>query len=223
MAIRKIIEIDKDKCDACGLCIPSCAEHALYIENNELKIREDRLCDGLGACLGNCPKDALKIIEREAEDFDHKAVEDYIAKNVKVSSCASLTAMKDTNENFNWPVKVALVNPSVSFLNSAKLTIVADCAAIASKNIKEDYIKDRIPLLACPKLENKEALFNKFSEILQFANIKDIEVIRMEVPCCSLPEIVKKAIEKNNSSIENFDIHIVNRNGEKHKALLNTL
>ncbi len=221
MAIRKIIEIDKEKCDACGICIPSCAEHALYIENNELKIREDKLCDGLGACLGNCPKDALKIIEREAEDFDHNAVEEFIAKNVNKNSCASLNPMQASNSSYKWPVKVALVNPEIDFLQSQPLAIIADCAAVACSNIRNDYIKDNVVLLACPKLENKEALVNKFADIFSKAKTKEISIVRMEVPCCMLPELINKAIEKNNVDNPKLDIHIIKRDGSKQEAFLN--
>ncbi len=237
MAIRKIIEIDKEKCDACGACIPSCAENALFIENNELKIIEDRLCDGLGACLNACPKDALKLIEREAADYDHAEVE---RRNACLSSqeiapkkgCPSLqevspkqdmlqtytensAKLEEGKGNTNWPVKLALVSPKVAFIKEAKLCIASDCSAFACMSYHKRYTNDRVSLIACPRLENKDAMVEKLVEILHASNTKDISIIRMEVPCCVLVELVDKAIKQSGLEGIKVQVHIVTRDGKE--------
>ncbi len=244
MALRKIIEIDKEKCDACGICIPSCAEQALIIEDNELKIIEDKLCDGLGACLNSCPKDALKIIEREADAYDHAAVEALIEaklRNTAVpASCQSLQEINLKQENIkeavqsispqlnaqietslpsaleNWPVKLSLVSSKVSFLNTEKLTIVADCAAFACASFHKRYTKGAPILILCPRLENKEALVEKMAEIFRLHSFKQLDIIRMEVPCCVIPDLILKAYKL--AEIEEkptFNLKVITRKGQE--------
>ncbi len=246
MAIRKIIEIDKDKCDACGVCIPSCAENALFIEDNELKIIEDRLCDGLGACLNACPKDALKLIEREADDYDHaeverrnacKSLEEISIKqennqnvitemNQKIMPQFQTLQHESKNEgkgNVNWPVKLSLVSPKVSFLKDANLCIAADCSAFACMNYHKRYTNNRVSLIACPRLENKEAMVEKLVEIILASNTKDISIIRMEVPCCVLVELVDKAIKQSGKEDIKVQVHIVTRDGKEQMPKLFSL
>ncbi len=236
MAIRKIIEIDKEKCDACGVCIPNCAEQALIIENNELKIIEDKLCDGLGACLNACPKNALKIIEREADEYDHNAVEQRIQANTLPSKgCLSLQEMNLKQEKTNsvqngvdtstqslpsalenWPVKLSLVSSKNSFLQCDKIRIVADCAAFACASFHKRYTKGAPLLILCPRLENKEQLVEKMAEIFRLHSYKQLDIIRMEVPCCVIPELVLKAYEL--AQIEEkpkFDLKVITRKGQE--------
>lgn len=211
MAIRKIIEIDKEKCTACGECIPSCAEHALFIEDNELKIREDKLCDGLGACLNHCPHDALKIIEREADAFDEKAVENFV-------QCSSVKEEKNTSSQYahNWPVKLALVSSKVSFLESDRICIAADCAAFACASFHKRYMQNCPILISCPRLEDKEKIVEKFVELFQNKKTMEIDIVRMEVPCCVLPDLIQKAINKIGFSEKpKINLHILTRNGQE--------
>ncbi len=223
MAIRKIIEIDKAKCNACGECIPSCAEHALFIEDNELKIREDKLCDGLGACLNACPKDALKIIEREADEFDHEAVAEFERCNSLKPQTFEAVKTESTQATAlqNWPVKLSLVSSKVGFLKNATLSIAADCSAFACSNFHKRYTKDNVMLVGCPRLEDKAQMVDKMAEIFRNAETKQINVLRMEVPCCVIPELVQKAIEKN-ADIEqpNVQVKIMKSNGMELMARL---
>ncbi len=200
MNVRKIIEIDKKKCNACGECIPSCAEHALFIEDNELKIREDKLCDGLGACLNACPKDALKIIEREAEEFDHSAVEAFEKQIADTKQMQKKTIKINSQHLQNWPVKLSLISSKNEILHNAHLLIAADCSAFACANFHKRYTENKAVLICCPRLENKESLVEKMAEIFREANCTKLDVVRMEVPCCVIPELIKKALEKNCST-----------------------
>ncbi len=237
MALRKIIEIDKEKCDACGVCIPNCAEQALIIENNELKIIEDKLCDGLGACLNACPKNALKIIEREADAYDHNAVEERLKTNTCASSaCESVKEINLKQESIqaaahllstnteaslpsaleNWPVKLSLVSSKNSFLSVEKIRIVADCAAFACASFHKRYTKGAPLLITCPRLENKEQVVEKMAEIFRLHSYKQVDIIRMEVPCCVIPELVLKAYDL--AQIEDkpkFELKVITRKGQE--------
>jgi ferredoxin len=223
---RKIIEIDKDKCDGCGQCINSCAESALELIDGKATLVADKYCDGLGACLGECPTGALKVIEREAEDFDEEAVEHLIqSKSEKAAepmACGCPSAHIQTFEResacqaanrpvsqsggesalTNWPVQIRLVPPTAPFLKNADLLVAADCTPIAYPDFHQDFIEGRVVLLGCPKFDDAPAYADKFGQIFSNASIRSVLVVVMEVPCCSgLPMIVKKGMELAGKSI----------------------
>ncbi|MDY6861358.1 MAG: 4Fe-4S binding protein [Thermodesulfobacteriota bacterium] len=238
---RNIIEIDDEKCDGCGLCVPACAEGAIIIENGKAKVVEEKYCDGLGACIGECPNDALKIIEREAEEFDEEAVEKYLqAKDQvqqpeeaampcgcpsnQIQSFESTTPHQDKNGEIrrerslyslsHWPVKIRLVPPKASFLKDAHLLIAADCTPFAYPDFHQDFIKGKVVLAGCPKFDEVEDYIQKFADIFKISGIKGITVVVMEVPCCQgLPMMVRKGMERagKNIPIENV---IVSARGE---------
>ena len=224
MVIRNIIKIDKEKCNGCGLCIPSCAEGAIEIIDGKAKLVKDMYCDGLGACLGNCPQDALTIIQREAEDFDEKAAEEYVKrkqiaikdteKNLKPNSCPSIKPIHFNIDNESsikinnnvsrlstWPIQLKLVPPHASFLKG-DLLIAADCVPFAYPNFHEEMLKDKILLVGCPKLDDLKLYKNKLTEIFRTANISSITIVNMEVPCCfGLNHIVQEAITNSEKNI----------------------
>lgn len=232
--LRKIIEIDEEKCDGCGQCVPSCAEGAIQIVDGKARVVEDRFCDGLGACLGECPNDALRIIEREADDFDEEAVEKYLSekKNDKneepTLSCgcpstkiqsfvlpeSGFVAIKPAAGELvsslsHWPVKIRLVPANASFLKGADLLVLADCVPAAMPDLHRNFLKGRALLMGCPKFDDVQEYINKFTEIFNIADIKSILVITMEVPCCSgLPMIVKKGMEASGRKISVEEIVI---------------
>lgn len=217
---RKIIEIDEELCDGCGQCVPSCAEGALQIADGKARLVAEIYCDGLGACLGNCPTGALKITEREAEDFDEAAVEEYL-KNQDLNNpqeenmcCPSSAAgslnvingCKEANEPViseggvsglsHWPVQIRLVPPNAPFLKNADLLILADCAAVAYPGLHGELLKDRVVMMGCPKFDNAQEYIKKFSGIFRASDIRSITVAVMEVPCCQgLPVIVQRGME----------------------------
>jgi NAD-dependent dihydropyrimidine dehydrogenase PreA subunit len=229
--MRKIIEIDDEKCDGCGLCVPACAEGSLEVVDGKVRVVSDNLCDGLGACLGECPNDALKIVEREAEEFDEEAVEKYLAEketnnkeklpdriigggcpSAQVMQFSPPVAPEDDRDQpgegpqrsalTHWPIQIHLVPPTAPFLKGADLLVLADCVPVAFPTVHRDFLKDKAVMMGCPKLDDAQKYIDKFAQVFRVAGIKSITTVVMEVPCCSgLPMIVKKGLEISGADI----------------------
>lgn len=226
---RKIIQIDQEKCDGCGQCVPSCAEGALQIVDGKARLMAEKYCDGLGACLGECPNDALGVIEREAEDFDEKAVEEHMKSlsahkspelqpmacgcpSAQIQSFSPAKSCQEANQPgsgvsahsalSHWPVQIRLVPPTAPFLKGADLLVAADCTPVAYPNFHRDFLDGKVVMVGCPKFDEAQAYIQKFADIFTMAGIKSIEVVTMEVPCCQgLPLIVKKGLELSGKRI----------------------
>jgi Fe-S-cluster-containing hydrogenase component 2 len=230
--IRKIIEIDEQRCDGCGNCVPACAEGALAIIDGKAKVIKDAFCDGIGACIGDCPNDALSIIEREAEEFDEEAVEAHLSKKkLDINSCPSarMEIFKQSEAHKNpetvfkgieasesglshWPVQIMLVPSNAPFLNGAELLVVADCVPLAYPTFHRDFLKGRAVMMGCPKFDDLKAYVDKFTKICNHSGIKRIISLVMEVPCCStLPIIVRKGLEASGQNIPMEEIVISTR------------
>lgn len=217
MVNRKIIEIDEALCNGCGQCAIACAEGAIEIKKGKAKVISESFCDGLGACLGECPTGALRIVERKAEEFDPKAVEEHLAnrntEEIKLACPSSLSRKisvprpigqgeRQTAQLSNWPIQLRLAHPGAPYFKDAHLLLAADCSAFANANIHADFIRGRIAIIACPKLDEVQASVEKLAEILSLNEIKDITVVRMEVPCCAgLNMIVRKALERSKKDV----------------------
>ena len=227
--LRKIVTINEEKCDGCGLCTEACAEGAIRIINGKAKLIADKYCDGLGACLGECPQGAIDITEREAEAFDETAVEAHlhraapsIAEDLKPLACGCPSAHIETfskipsqgmaekpvlgessqSELTHWPVQIRLVPPTAPFLEGADLLVAADCTPVTYERFHQDFLKGRIVLMGCPKFDDQEAYIDKFAQIFQKADVKGITVLVMEVPCCQgLPAILQRAMERAGKEI----------------------
>ena len=238
---RKIIQIDEEKCNGCGLCVPSCAEGAIQIKNGKARLVAEKYCDGLGACLGECPQGALKVIEREAEDFDEKAVEVHLhdqkprkpaedfppaggCPSAPLQTFGPLSPCQEANQPqtyeggpsalTHWPVQIRLVPPSAPFLKGADLLVAADCTPIAYPNFHRDFLNGKVVMVGCPKFDDAQDYVRKFAEIFKVARIKTVEVVTMEVPCCQgLPLIVKKGLELAGKKIPMHQI-IISTRGE---------
>jgi len=222
MTLRRIIEIDEDKCDGCGQCLIACAEGALELVDGKARLVGDVYCDGLGACLGECPQGALTIIEREGEDFDQAAVEARLKSQVASEAdqaqgqpalacgCpSSATAVFETAEPGpdsqaagsslgHWPIKLQLLGPGALFLKRADLILMADCAAAAFPDLHAKLLPGRAVAMGCPKLDDLEAHIQRLAEIIKEADLKSLTVLYMEVPCCrgfvfAAQEAVKRA------------------------------
>ncbi len=229
--IRKIIEIDQEKCDGCGNCVPACAEGAIQIVDGKAKVIGDRYCDGLGACIGDCPNGALYIVERQAEDFDEKAVEQMLSQKAlfkkSVMGCPSAGVQIFSNhapgkektvqgpgksELGHWPVQIRLIPEGALFLNDADLLIAADCVPVACPDFHRDLLKGRAVMIGCPKFDPKDETVNKLAGIFKTCSLKSITVAIMDVPCCSaLPIMVNKALEKSGTDMTVNQI-VVKRN-----------
>lgn len=195
---RKIIHIDEEKCNGCGLCIPNCVEGALSIVDGKARLVSDIYCDGLGACLGHCPEDAISIIEREAVDFDEKKAMEHAGHAVQMENIHTTPAHTPVKSQLKqWPVQMHLLNPGSKFLEGADLLLAADCTAYAIGDFHQRYLADKVLAIACPKLDsNKEIYLQKLIAMIDQSGIKSITVLIMEVPCCrGLLALAKAALE----------------------------
>jgi ferredoxin len=212
--LRKIVRIDEEKCNGCGLCIGGCHEGALKLIDGKAKLVSDSYCDGLGACLPDCPTGAITIMEREAEGFDEAAVENHLAGQGKAfhtppaggcpgsmartinrqAANISCAVSSQASELRQWPCQLQLVPVNAPYFEQAHLLIAADCAAYACADIHARFMRNKITLIGCPKLDGTNYA-EKLAEILKSHEIKSITVVRMEVPCCGgLVNAVKEAI-----------------------------
>lgn len=219
---RKIVEIDQEKCNGCGLCVDACHEGAIEIRDGKAVLISDEYCDGLGNCLPECPTGAIKIIEREAAEYNHDLVMKRMAEieqkkmlhSHNMGGCPGQRAMmferpsqnKKTTENGEaerkafselnqWPVQLNLINPYAPYLDGADLLIAADCCAYAYGNFHKDFISGKITVIGCPKLDDNDYYIEKLTEIFSRNDIKSVTVTRMEVPCCGgIVHAVKSAM-----------------------------
>ena len=222
---RKIIEIDEEKCDGCGNCVPSCAEGAIQILGGKAKVIGDKYCDGLGACLGDCPRGALKLVERPADEYDEQAVQarlyaqDSVAAIPKPKGCPSqqvttfpMAPVPEMGVPMaggighsalgNWPVQLRLIPATAPFLKDATLLITADCVPVAAPSFHSDYLKGKVVMIGCPKFDDADFYVDKLTEIFTRNNIQGITMMVMDVPCCSnMKWIVERAMEKSGESI----------------------
>jgi Pyruvate/2-oxoacid:ferredoxin oxidoreductase delta subunit len=226
MAKRQVIHIDQEKCDGCGMCVPSCAEGAIQIVDGKAMLLADKFCDGLGACLGACPQGALTIEERDAEEFVGPAPgAEALASHP--AAPASAPAPAPASEVFvcpgsrmqqfqrrevapqaaasalgHWPIKLRLVTPKAPFLQGARLLVAADCAPFAAGDFHARYLEGRALVCGCPKFEDQEANVEKLTAILRENDIQEITIVNMEVPCCfGLVQVVRQALEAAGKSL----------------------
>lgn len=221
--LRKIVRIDEEKCNGCGVCIGGCHEGALKLVDGKAKLVADSYCDGLGACLPDCPTGAITIMEREAEGFDESAVQGHLTGQSKtiptppalVGCPGSMAQMikrqaKDDShyavssqqsELRQWPCQLQLVSVNAPYFEQAHVLIAADCAAYACADMHAKFMRNKITLIGCPKLDESNYA-EKLAEILKLHEIKSITIVRMEVPCCGgLVNAVKEAIIKSGKLI----------------------
>lgn len=182
--IRKIVNIDAEKCNGCGACAAACHEGAIVMINGKARLIKDDYCDGLGDCLPACPADAITIIEREAAAYDHEAVMNRLeAMKDPTLRVAIEKAELAQSQLRQWPVQIKLVPIRAPFFNGCKLLIAADCTAYAYGNFHQDFIADHVTLIGCPKLDATNYA-EKLAEIFRQNDIREITVTRMTVPCC---------------------------------------
>lgn len=198
--IRKIITIDTDKCNGCGLCATACHESAIAIVNGKAKLIRDDYCDGLGNCLPACPTDAISFEEREALAYDDAAVKEN-QRRQKAAVCLAPAAPASSSQLNQWPVQIKLVAPNAPFFADSDLLVAADCTAFAYGNFHNDFIKNHSIVIGCPKLDMID-YSEKLTEILRLNTINSITVTRMIVPCCGgIEYAVKEAIKSSGKDI----------------------
>jgi ferredoxin len=225
MAKRQVIKIDQEKCDGCGMCVPSCAEGAIQIVDGKAQLLADKFCDGLGACLGECPQGALTIETRDADEFVGPAPgvshpdtpppapeptgEVFVCPSSRMMQFERDTAAKgekvpgtETSALSHWPVKLRLVTPKAPFLKDASLLVAADCGPFAAGDFHSRYLEGKAVVCGCPKFDDVPEHVAKLTAILQENDIKEISIVNMEVPCCSgLVQIVRQALEASGKKL----------------------
>lgn len=188
--IRKIIKIDRKACNGCGLCVNACHEGAIELVDGKAVLTKENHCDGLGDCLPACPTGAITFEEREAKAYDEAAV--IAAKEKKAVPCACDSEVP--SQLRQWPVQLKLVPVTASWFDGADVLIAADCTAYAYGSFHQDFIRNRVTLVGCPKLDSQD-YSEKLTAIFSGNAIKSITLTRMLVPCCGGLELaVKKAI-----------------------------
>ena len=181
--IRRVIEIDREKCNGCGLCARACHESAIGMVNGKAQLLRDDYCDGLGDCLPACPTGAISFVEREAADYDEAAV------------------FRNKRSKQQWPVQIKLTGVNAPYFEDADLLIAADCTAYAYARFQEEFRNGKVVLIGCPKLDAVDYT-GKLAEIIEKNSIRSITVVRMEVPCCGgMERAVKKALERSGKTL----------------------
>ncbi|MBD5533030.1 MAG: ferredoxin [Lachnospiraceae bacterium] len=197
--IRKIIKIDECKCNGCGSCAAACHEGAIEIIDGKARLTREDYCDGLGDCLPKCPTDAITFEEREAPAYNEAAV--LAAKETKRKGNAPSHTSAGISRLGQWPCQIKLAPVNAPYFNGVGLLIAADCTAYAYANIHEDFMKGKVTLIGCPKLDSVD-YSEKLTEIMRSNDIKSVTILRMEVPCCGgLEMAAKKALQESGKNI----------------------
>ena len=213
---RKIITIDEEKCDGCGLCVPACEEGALGIVDGKARLLKDSYCDGLGNCLGDCPRGAITIEEREADPFDEEAVRAHLSDepasgggcpgmaNLSFPGKPRETGLKSevASRLEQWPVQLHLVDPGAPWWNGADILIAASCVPVSFGDFQSRLLAGRRIVIACPKLDRTQGYVEKLTAIMRRNNVASVTVAHMEVPCCNgLVAMVEKALSESGKVI----------------------
>lgn len=237
--VRRIIEIDQELCNGCGACAAACHEGAIGMANGKAVLLRDDYCDGLGDCLPTCPTGAITFVEREAAAYDEEAVKAHMESRKAASGCnngcpgsapqsvgrpgsqscpltipngAPVAANAATSRLTQWPIQIKLLPVEAPFYDGAKLLIAADCTAFSRADFHERFMKGRITVIGCPKLDMVD-YSEKLTEIIRRNNIREVTVVRMEVPCCGgIQRAVEIALQASGKFIP-WQVVTLSRNG----------
>ncbi|MFI3208434.1 MAG: 4Fe-4S binding protein [Eubacteriales bacterium] len=221
--IRRIIEINEEKCNGCGLCATACHENAIGMKDGKAILLRDDYCDGLGDCLPTCPTGAIAFVEREALEYDDAAVK---ANQKKLAESAKAAEVSDKggadmnaeyrvspSELTHWPVQIQLAPIEAPYFEGADLLIAADCTAFSYGDFHQKFMKDKITLIGCTKLDSVN-YSEKLTEIIKRNNIKSVTVVRMIVPCCGgMAYAVETALKESGKDIP-YECVILTLDGE---------
>lgn len=225
--IRKIIKIDEEKCNGCGACAAACHEGAIQMVDGKAKLTREDYCDGLGDCLPACPTGAITFEEREAPAYNEEAVLEAKKKATKPLPCGcpgtnskaikreavcAAPAAAVTSQLMQWPVQIKLVPVNAPYFDGANLLIAADCTAFAYGNFHNEFIRNHITLIGCPKLDEGDYA-EKLTAIISNNNIKSLKIVRMEVPCCGgIENAAKRALQASGKFIP-WQVVTISTNG----------
>jgi len=231
--IRKVIRIDSERCNGCGLCVDACHEGAIGMVGNKAVLLRDDYCDGLGDCLPVCPEDAISFEEREAEAYDEEAVRRNAEQKVEKLPCgcpgtnAKAIVRKDAavetvvsaawsgvqSQLNQWPVQIKLVPVHAPYFDGANLLVSADCAAYAYGDFHDRFMRNKVTLIGCPKLDEGDYT-EKLTAIIRDNNIRSVTAVRMEVPCCGGIENAVKTALQNSGKMIPWQVATISVNGE---------
>ena len=240
--VRKIIEINEEKCNGCGACASACHEGAIEMIDGKAKLTRDDYCDGFGDCLPNCPTGAITFVEREAAAYDETAVKENMKRKAQESKDKEEKSEKPAVSGYpghalhqfnreesikreenarkiqqsqlgQWPCQIKLVPVNAPYFDGAKLLIAADCTAYAYANFHQEFMKGKITLIGCPKLDSVE-YSEKLTRIIAENNIKSVTVLRMEVPCCGGLERAAVAALKNSEKFIPWQVVTITIDGK---------
>ena len=226
--LRKIIKIDKEKCDGCGLCVSACHEGAIGLVDGKAELLRDDYCDGLGDCLPVCPTGAITFEEREADPYNEAEVKKNMEQKELPCGCPGThtqTLHRDSpsprgepalqtvsTQLSQWPVQIKLVPVNASYFENANLLIAADCVAYAYGNFHNEFMRKKITLIGCPKLDEGD-YSEKLTAILLANDIKSVKVVRMEVPCCGGIEHAVKTALQNSGKMIPWQVVVIGTDG----------
>jgi len=223
--IRKIITIDEEKCNGCGACAAACHEGAIGMVDGKAKLLREDYCDGLGDCLPACPVNAITFEEREAPAYNAEAVQTaknnakpFVcpgsrAKTIQTAPTPAASVKHAESRLMQWPVQIKLVPVNAPYFDGANLLIAADCTAYAYANFHEDFIRNRITLIGCPKLDAGDYT-EKLTAIITGNDIQSVTVVRMEVPCCGGIEYAAKQAIANSGKHLPWQVVVISTEGE---------
>jgi Fe-S-cluster-containing hydrogenase component 2 len=203
MATRKIIEIDRDLCNGCGLCTTVCDEAALELDDEGKAVLVKELyCDGMGMCLNVCPTGALTIVERETVGYDYQATVNHVKRTRGEDAVAAVHRDPDAaeaaparSELTQWPIQLHLISPAAPYFHGADLLVAADCTAFSLGSFHADLLKGRKMVIACPKLDQTDPYVEKLAALIRDAEVRSLTVAIMTVPCCTgLQVMVERAV-----------------------------
>ena len=231
--IRKIIKIDEEKCNGCGLCASACHEGAIDIIDGKAKLVRENFCDGFGDCLPGCPTGAISFEEREAPAYDEaavKAAQQKAASPHPAGGCPGSRMMQFKREEEagqpeaptagvrpvsrlnQWPCQIKLLPTKAQYFDGAKLLIAADCTAYAYANMHEEFMKGRVTIIGCPKLDAVDYT-EKLTAIIRDNDIKSVTIVRMDVPCCGgLQRAAENALKASGKFIP-WQVVTISRDG----------
>lgn len=227
--IRKIIQIDEERCNGCGACATACHEGAIGMINGKAKLLRDDYCDGFGDCLPACPVDAIHFVEREAAPYDEAAVQANMAKKSaqqpvfqcpgsRMQSFAPRTqdfppqAESGPSEIRNWPVQIKLAPVKAPYFDGANLLIAADCSAFAYGEFHRQFLRNHVVLIGCPKLDMVDYT-EKLTQIIRDNDIQSVSIVRMEVPCCGALERAAKAALQTSGKFIPWQVRVISVDG----------
>lgn len=235
---RKIIQIDEEKCNGCGICATACHEGAIDIIDGKAKLVREDFCDGFGDCLPHCPVDAISFVEREAPEYNEQAVKAAQEKKAcpgskvmqfthsqEKKACPgskmmqfmhkdeeSTSPSKQVSRLAQWPCQIKLVPSKAEFFDGAKLLIAADCTAYAYANMHEEFMKGKVTIIGCPKLDDIDYA-EKLTDIIRDNDIKSVTIVRMEVPCCGGMQRAAETALKASGKFIPWQVVTISRDG----------